>query len=656
MAARVRPVHLDSIAYQDMLQGYMIQRLKLSPEQNPEDQGLIQAILDAADNRFAYVAFLTERCGRGKESRESLRQAGSGNALYVRWLQGLNIEYGRKLAGRMCQIMAILGAAQQAHDWVFGAGRIEDPATGGALTPLDENFSGIGLPVLQTLLMLDRPWSNRDDERYDPGLLFTLQHLQGVLAIHRGGEGESRFRIGLKDFGPLLSDDADLAPMIQAAHARMATVMMDAVQALADGGDTRVDWPVFKVLAPLQDANVTLSGSELVGARWGNEQPDAVSLLASYDNRWKDACHTLLRIPGLSLLAVWAVSGSEEYENQKDNHYADHFMNRGLARLNGGDLAGAETDFGAGIKIRESIRDQLLAEGGETAWSLSLRNDLAGNYLNRGVSRANGDDSVGAMVDYGAGIEICEGIRDQLLAEDGETVWNTSHRNKLATMYQNRGNVRANCGDLTEAIVDYGVSIEIGEGIRDQLLAEGGGEDWSLSLRNDLARIYQNRGIARLKGGDLAGAVADYDVSIDIGEGIRGQLLSEAGEMAWRVYLLNSLAGIYYNRGIARTIDDDLAGAVSDYDASIEIREGIRDQLLEEDDEAAWSVPLRNDLALNYCVKACSLDPEPGRKTLTAAEGIANKLNQLGFTDAAQSVYGRCDKVKQHWLEQENQS
>ena len=65
----------------------------------------------------------------------------------------------------------------------------------------------------------------------------------------------------------------------------------------------------------------------------------------------------------------------------------------------------------------------------------------------------------------------------------------------------------------------------------------------------------------------------------------------ELGE-AWPVPLSNNLAGSRRNRGAAKPSAGDLAGAIVDYDAAIELMEAIRDLMGE-----AWPVPLRNDLA-----------------------------------------------------------
>jgi len=75
-----------------------------------------------------------------------------------------------------------------------------------------------------------------------------------------------------------------------------------------------------------------------------------------------------------------------------------------------------------------------------------------------------------------------------------------------------------------------------------------------------------NRGVAKSDLQDLAGALSDYDQAIEIRERLRqqGRLLDE-----------NDLAGAYMNRGVAKSDLQDLAGALSDYDQAIEIRERL---------------------------------------------------------------------------------
>jgi len=490
----------------------------------------------------------------------------------------------------------MLWAAERAHAWVFGAGRIEDPATRGALTPLPETFAGLALPSLQALLLYDRP-----GRAYSPELLLILQQMQGVLAIHRG-DGASRFRIGLKDLGPAVEQDAALAPMLPRAWQRLAGTALDALedlaQARADGEappDTLPGWDLFDELAPYLDAAVALAGSEPLAARWLAARSAAEALQSAYADRLEEQALNYRRLRPLNLLLAWAAAGRGKPDGA--NWFAACLANRGNAHRDTGDLGAAIADYDTAVTIGEGIREALLSSGGEATWGLPLRNDLVKVLQNRGNAHAATGDLGAAIADYDASVVIGEGIRDSLLSSGGEAAWGLPLRNDLARVLQNRGNGYQTNGDLAAAIADYDAAVTIREGIRDALLSSGGEAAWSLPLRNDLAMVLRNRGAAHAAIGDLAAAIADYDAAVTIGEDVRDALLSSGGEAAWSLALRNELVGALSNRGLAHRYTGDLAAAIADYDAAVTIGEGIRDTLLSSGGEATWGLPLRNLLA-----------------------------------------------------------
>ncbi len=266
---------------------------------------------------------------------------------------------------------------------------------------------------------------------------------------------------------------------------------------------------------------------------------------------------------------------------------------------------------------------------------------------NRGNAHQSNGDLAAAIADYDAAVAIGEGIRDALRA-DGEAAWSLPLRNDLAAVLQNRGLAHWNNGDLAAAIADYDAAVAIGEGIRDALRADGEAA-WSLTLRNDLAAVLQNRGNAHADNGDLAAAIADYDAAVAIGEGIRDALRAD-GEAAWSLPLRNDLARVLQNRGLAHWNNGDLAAAIADYDAAVAIGEGIRDAL-RADGEAAWSAPLRVDLARIHANRAMALGPTRGAADLAAIRQIAAGLRALGNARLAGEVDGFSQGVQQHWLQ-----
>jgi hypothetical protein len=234
------------------------------------DERLADAIIRAADGRFAYVSFLADRI----EQRPGgdVAALGAGEELYRHWLLGLDLEYGRKQADAIRQVLALLAGAEEAHGWVFGAGRKADPA-GGVLTPLAEQFGGLEIGLIARLLDQDRPGVAAYD-RIDPGLLVTLQRLQGVLWVSRGGGGASHFRVALKEFLPAAKSDPGLAPLLPLMQARLASRALDAAEVLRAGEDADgAAWALLAPLAPLVEAAVHLCGSEPVMRRWEPAAP-----------------------------------------------------------------------------------------------------------------------------------------------------------------------------------------------------------------------------------------------------------------------------------------------------------------------------------------------------------------------------------------------
>jgi hypothetical protein len=100
------------------------------------------------------VSFLADRI----EQRPGgdMAALGAGEALYRHWLLGLDLEYGRKQADAIRQVLALLAGAEEAHGWVFGAGRKGDPAGGGVLTRYRARIATRALDAIVALGLGDR--------------------------------------------------------------------------------------------------------------------------------------------------------------------------------------------------------------------------------------------------------------------------------------------------------------------------------------------------------------------------------------------------------------------------------------------------------------------------------------------------------------------
>src|SRR5262249_46125998 len=157
--------------------------------------------------------------------------------LYRRWLAGLDLEYGRKQADAMRQGLALFGGGEGGHAWGYGAGRKTGPATRGVRRPLSGKVEGLeGGRLCRGVGRRPRRAAAAYD-RIDRGLLVTLQTLQGVLWVWRGGGGASHFRLALKEFLPAAKGDPKLAPLLPLMQARIAARAFDAIELICGGED-----------------------------------------------------------------------------------------------------------------------------------------------------------------------------------------------------------------------------------------------------------------------------------------------------------------------------------------------------------------------------------------------------------------------------------
>jgi len=196
--------------------------------------------------------------------------------------------------------------------------------------------------------------------------------------------------------------------------------------------------------------------------------------------------------------------------------YALPFNNRGNARKAKGDMQGALQDYDEAIRLEpdniEAFNNRAIAryakgdmKGALQDWSIAilLKPDYAEAFYNRGFALDNEGDLEGALRDYD------EAIR---------------HKADYASALNNRGNVRAAKGDLEGALQDI---------------------NESLRLQPDSAFAFDSRGNLRAAKGDMERALQDYD------EALR---------------LKPDLAEAFFNRGNARKAKGDIEGAQQDFD------------------------------------------------------------------------------------------
>jgi len=191
----------------------------------------------------------------------------------------------------------------------------------------------------------------------------------------------------------------------------------------------------------------------------------------------------------------------------------DYYNDRGLAKLRKGDNDGAIVDFTRSIE-------------------LDPKNALA--YRNRALAKNIKKDADGALADYNRAIELDP---------------------KNADAYNNRGNIKKSKGDLPGAIADFTSAI---------------------GLNSNLALAYKNRGEAKQAKGDSTGAKEDLNRAGELDP----QLVSKESNSNSKDYRLlptptarasdESNADLV-NRGIEKVKSGDLDGAIADFDRAIQV-------------------------------------------------------------------------------------
>jgi hypothetical protein len=622
-----RIIGLADAGYLSLLRLYAADRLGRPADKSFD--ALFSNILEKAEARFVYVGFVVDRLLRGALPFDRIDRIAVGDALYRDFLDGLDLEFHPKLADAIRDLLLVLAAEEEAHDWVLGKGALIDRSTGAILKPVPEQWPGLPLELLARHSALDLP-RGAGGFGYDGRFVEILLSLQGVLAISRGEAGAPRYRLGLKGLAEQIVAHPVLGLQLPPIHARRATLTLDAIDTfLADDAGSEQKAAAseeFAEGAAHVVPHIRLSLSDVVAARWNVSHAvmpasDAAERLVS-GGGYRDA------ISWYDLWIWWHVEllrGRDEAglggaeDTAVENDLAAGYMNRGNAKQSvpGHGALAAIADYDVAIVIRERLC-RALGEDCPVPW----RNDLGAAYLNRGNAKqsALGHGTLAAIADYDVAIAIRERLREAL-GEDWPMPW----RNDLARAYMNRGNAEQSAPGhgAPAAIADYDTAIAIMERLREAL-----GADWPAPWRNGLAQAYGNRGNAKQSapGHGASAAIADYDAAIAIMERLR-EALGKDWPVPWR----NDLARAYMNRGNAKQSapGHGAQAAIADYDTAIAIMERLREVLGED-----WPVPWRNDLGAAYVNRGNAKQNAPGRGApaaiadYDAAIGIMERLRE----------------------------
>ncbi|MFO1419572.1 MAG: SAM domain-containing protein [Candidatus Competibacteraceae bacterium] len=402
------------------------------------------AVLDKANERFLYLAHLTDLLRDEQLRFEDIAALPSGAGLYQHYLSQLqrqlapDAETAEKLASKPWdfarRVIVTLAAIEQAH------------VAYQEMLPLsvrEEVFRGVPLDILAALL---------DESRRSVRLVFTLYTLKSILAVWKGEDArDARYALGLKDF--VATVRALWPEALADRHRFLAGQMLESLEERWETvtDDDRLDaWRLRYVLA-----HADLGGDPELARRL-NEEEAVYLCFYRLGERTHERARYAVTVAHWSLYLTLLERRAQRQEtDEARNDLARAHQNRGVTRGAGGDLAGALADYDRAIELREGLRTRLEARG---EWPPAWANDLAGAHQNRGNARGDGGDRAGARADYDRAIELMEGLRTRLEAR-GE--WPPAWANDLAMAYMNRGIARKQVGDLVEAIEDWGAAATI---------------------------------------------------------------------------------------------------------------------------------------------------------------------------------------------------
>lgn len=268
------------------------------------------------------------------------------------------------------------------------------------------------------------------------------------------------------------------------------------------------------------------------------------------------------------------------------------------------DLGHAAEAMAAYDRALELIREVLAWPGvaGEGGYGdPELEESLATTLGNRGNARADQGDVEGALEDYSQAIARLQALRERLGRERlvaerlvAERWWDGGRAPRvLAATHRNRAMTLDGLGRFAEALED----VDAAAALHDELRLRKGPAWW---LHPDevagLAGVLLSRGHLLLELGAPAEAVEAYDASIALAEELRGHMGDDAWWAAPRH--VTQLADAWNNRGNTLETVGRVDEALRSYDRAL----GLGRELADRMEAEAWRAApeLRRALALHH--------------------------------------------------------
>ena len=319
--------------------------------------------------------------------------------------------------------------------------------------------------------------------------------------------------------------------------------------------------------------------------RFNERQREILDYRENSINRWLAIVAIVLTVFGIAvpIVGIWGFKEFEEIKTQAQGYVKEIKQYRDEAESLTQDInAEIVADNPTKAKqVIEDVRENPKASSTDKAIAKAVSLQKQGKEeealkIWRGIADAfeEVDRELAARAWFSVGVLFFL----QEKHEDAISAYNQAIRLKpdLAKAYDNRGVAKDELGRYEAAIADHNQAIR---------------------LKPDLAEAYNNRGVAKNNLGRREAAITDYDEAIRLKPDLakaynnRGVAKDEQGhhEAAITDYdeairLKPDFAEVYYNRGIAKDEQGRREAAITDYDEAIRLKPDYADAYIRRGD------------------------------------------------------------------------
>jgi tetratricopeptide (TPR) repeat protein len=294
-----------------------------------------ETVLEKADNRFLFVSHQVNLLRDASADLDTLERLPSGEGLFRQYINELERVFTEHQWEYAKRLLLVLAAGEEAYKTDFN---LSDRAGG------DMEWNGLPLGVISDLMGEPDAGSAR--------LIFVLYSMKELLSTwRRGDQGDSLYRLGLKDFAAVIR--SDWQDELVGLHREIAELFHDAWKGRFTDVNTELPGTYYCFLYLLAHAALCEDPATKDKVWSDDDLADAYRHFASrYYKRslYRQASELFDRI-----IIMYSYLVNIKKDESMANDLASAYMNRGNAYQSQGRYDEAIADFGRAIGLREGL-------------------------------------------------------------------------------------------------------------------------------------------------------------------------------------------------------------------------------------------------------------------------------------------------------------